>query len=774
MSSVPSIDNLRYSPLSEEQVRRKKIRTRRIIVGILLSLAGLTALEVYILQQRHSGAPIANNIAILVVFNVIIVLLFVLLLLITRNLVKLYNERKSKILGSKFQTKLIVAFLILALFPSIFLFLVASKLFSFSVGHWFSLQVERSLEQSMQVAREYYAHLEKSGLRSARAIEGYMTQNRYYLPENRPQLSELVAARVREYGLSGIVIYDSDLKVVVSEIPNPSKLDIADLNYLDLIKKSVDGEGVSEIRSSSDKGDFMAVALPLTQTFEGKISIWGYIVTLSSLPRNIAAKVESIRSAYEEYRQQSLLKLPVSANYYVTFLLVTLLILFSAIWLGFYMARGITIPIQQLAEGTRRIAGGDLNFMISTNASDEIGLLVHSFNKMTDELGQNRKKLQHVNEDLKTTNIELERRRYYIETILENIGAGVISVDKKGRITTLNKAAKRILHMDSPDVLGSSYRDVFDPSFHEPIRKITRLMIREQKESYEQQIEIMVGDNHLALLVNLRALLGSGKKYLGMVILFEDLTQMIKAQKIAAWKEVAQGIAHEIKNPLTPIQLNTQRLRKKYYENKEDFARVFDESIRIINQEVEGMKDLLNEFLNFSRMPTPNPKPVSLHKIIDDVASLYRDHGKNVSIRKNYDPNISLLNIDGEQIRRVLINLFENALDAVDESGSIEIATRLNSQEKRVKIEFSDNGVGIPPADRDKLFLPHFTTKKRGAGLGLAIVHRIIADHNGAINVRDHSPKGTVFIIELPTAPQILQSTPLMKETEFRKTSPPI
>lgn len=754
MSSAPSINSQLFTPPSEEYLRKKKLRTRRVIIGIILSLVGLTGLEVYILQHRTSdGTPIANNIAVLVLFNIILILLFVLLLLITRNLIKLYNERKSKILGSKFQTKLIVAFLTLALFPSVLLFLVASKLFSFSVGHWFSLQVEQSLSESMQVAREYYSHLEKKGLHDAKMIENRIAHNKLYLQEYRAQLDDLITEKVAEYGLAGIIVYDNNLQII------SSKTDTALHNYSDLIKKSVGAEGVSEIRSS-EKSDFMVVAAPLSQTVEGKVSIWGYIVTLSHIPRSITMTIASIRATYEDYKQQSLLKLPVSTNYYITFLLVTLLILFSAIWLGFYMARGITIPIQQLAEGTRRIAGGNLNFKIDINASDEIGLLVDSFNTMTTELNENRKKLQWANEDLKSINIELERRRYYIETILENIGAGVISIDKRGCVTTLNKAAKRILGIDQQDILGSTYKHVFDQSFHDPIRKTMRRMLNEQREFFVEQIEIMVGENHLTLLVNIRVLRDAGKKYLGVVILFEDLTQMIKAQKIAAWKEVAQGIAHEIRNPLTPIQLNAQRLRKKFYEKKEDFAKVFDESIRIINQEVEGMKDLLNEFLRFARMPTPNLRPVFLHKIIDDVANLYTGHDKSMTIKKNYDPNITFLHIDGEQMRRVFTNLFVNAVDAIDGNGVIGINTRFNAQTKRVKIEFSDNGIGIPPADRDKLFLPHFTTKKRGTGLGLAIVHRIIADHNGIIQVRDNYPKGTVFIIELPVTPTAFNVTP--------------
>jgi len=752
MSSERSINEPPVLPPTAEQIRKKRIRTQRIIAAVVFSLFGLTGLGTYILGQQTS-TQLANTITVVALFNVILILLVVLLILITRNLVKLYNERKSKIIGSKFQTKLIIAFLTLVLIPSILLFFVASKLFSYSIGAWFGLQVEQSLRQSMEVAQDYYALLEKDAFLRSQKIEDFITKNKLYEKDKRVRLKQLLAQKIDEYQLGGVALYDNTLKTVVSKTAAALPAEILKHNAADLIKKSVEGEKVSEIRKIGQRL-YLVVMAPLTQTVKGKLSIWGYIVSLSQVPSRTVLKIENIRKIFEEYKKQSLLHLPVTANYYITFLMITLLILFSAIWLGFYMARGITVPIQQLAKGTRRIAEGDLNFKIAVQANDEIGLLVDSFNKMTDDLNESRKNFQNVHEDLKTTNIELDRRRNYMETLLENIGAGVISIDRKGRITTLNKAAEKILNIHNRDILGTSYKDAFDRAFHEPIRNMTRQMSESgAKDSLEKQIELMVGESHLTLLVNINVLRDTGKKYLGLVIVFEDLTQMIKAQKIAAWREVAQGIAHEIKNPLTPILLNTQRLRKKFQENKEDFARIFNESITIITQEVEKMQELLAQFLRFSRLPAPNPQPVSLSKIIDDVSILYKDHDKKMQIKKNYDPNLNLINIDPEQFRRLFINLFENARDAINGQGVIEISTRLNAQKKRVNIEFSDNGIGISSTDRDKLFLPYYTTKKRGMGLGLAIVNRIVIDHNGTIQARDNYPRGTVFSIELPHSP---------------------
>jgi two-component system, NtrC family, nitrogen regulation sensor histidine kinase NtrY len=755
---------LDYIPPTEKQLRDKRKRTTFTALRVFIALIGMTFLENYFLQAQSTSA-IGNNIAVLAVFNIILILIFVLIILIMRNLVKVYNERKSKIIGSKFQTKLIIAFLILALVPSILLFTVASKLFTFSIGNWFNLQIEQTLEYSMDIARSYYSDLEKRALSKTKNIERFINSEELYLKSKRGRLHTLAQDKVFEYDLAGILIYDNKLKLIVRELDSSKLPSQTPLNFSELIKKSLDGEGVTEIQMTS-RGNLMIVVVPLTETIAGKISIWGYILTLNPVLNSSLRKIETIRNTFEDYQQQSFLKVPVSANYFTTFFLITLLILFSAIWLGFYMARGITVPIQQLAEGTRRITEGDLDFKIGARATDEIATLVDSFNNMTQELNESRLKIQYAHEDLTRTNIELDRRRNYIETILDSIGAGVVSVDKVGTITTFNKAAERILHLKNQNIFGTSYRDALSFSYHQSIRKLIQRMFTQNNESMEEQIDLRVGENNLTLLVHIQVLRGSTRKYRGLVIVFEDLTHLIKTQKIAAWKEVAQGIAHEIKNPLTPIQLNTQRLKKKYHENKEDFARVFDESINIITQEVEGMKELLNEFLRFSRMPTPNPRPTNLHKIIDDILISYSEHDKNLKIKKSFDPNLGAIHIDPEQIRRVFINLFENATDAIEDGGAISISTSVLQKEKLVRIEFSDNGSGISPAHREKLFLPHFTTKKRGTGLGLAIVNRIIIDHNGSIQAKDNHPKGTVFVLDLPYSPLVLN-----KEKHFSRSS---
>jgi len=331
-----------------------------------------------------------------------------------------------------------------------------------------------------------------------------------------------------------------------------------------------------------------------------------------------------------------------------------------------------------------------------------------------------------------------------------NIATGVISVDSHGKVSTINEAASKILNIQAKKVKGEPYKKAFDASYLDPVRAMIKVMNEARRESANGQIQIIVSGRLITLLVNVTALKNTEGKYLGMVIVFDDLTELIKAQKTAAWREVARGIAHEIKNPLTPIQLNTQRLKKKFKEGSSDFTEVFDESTDVIIQEVEGLKKLVDEFSKFARMPEPNPKPYKLHRIIDDTLSLYKDIRKGIKFLINYDSKIDIINVDHEQFKRVFINLIENSIDAVNGNGIIEIDTSLTKDSKTVRIEVKDNGIGIPDENKDKLFLPYFSTKKKGSGLGLAIANRIVVDHSGIIRIEDNQPRGAKFIIELP------------------------
>jgi len=410
------------------------------------------------------------------------------------------------------------------------------------------------------------------------------------------------------------------------------------------------------------------------------------------------------------------------------------------------------VPIQLLAEGTREVAAGNLNYKVQVRADDEIGILVESFNRMTGDLGQSKAKLEEAYLDLQAKHTELEERRRYTETVLQAVATGVVSLDPEGRITTVNRAAARMLGLPVEDAVGRPFREIFHGQDLNEIGAIVQQMDRIREGTLEREIRLRRDGHAVALLGAATALKGTEGQYAGMVLVLDDLTELLKAQRLAAWREVAQRIAHEIKNPLTPIQLSAQRLRRRLADRSPEERRLVEECTATIIHEVEGLRQLVDEFSRFARMPALSPKPTDLHRLLEGVVTLYRESYPTLSLKTSFDPELPTVEADPDQIKRAVLNLVDNAVEAGGQAGEVLLEAAFVPQSRRVRISVSDNGVGIPPEDREKLFLPYFSTKDRGTGLGLAIVNRIVAEHRGTIRAEENQPVGTRFIIELPTS----------------------
>jgi two-component system nitrogen regulation sensor histidine kinase NtrY len=391
-----------------------------------------------------------------------------------------------------------------------------------------------------------------------------------------------------------------------------------------------------------------------------------------------------------------------------------------------------------------------MDVYLEGEGADEIGMLVASFNKMTEDLRNNQQALREANEGLTRSNLELEERRRYMEIVLGNVTAGVISVDRSGVLSTVNSSAERLLNISPEGVKGRHFRDVLRPDQLDIVKGLLRDLVNSRMDSISRQVDIRLRDRKLTLMVNISFMRDENGEFLGTVVVFDDLTQLIKAQRMAAWREVARRIAHEIKNPLTPIRLCAQRLRKKYLDRFADDEKVFDECTEMIIKSVDELKTLVDEFSNFARMPAAQPNPNSLNDIIREALTLYQEAHRGVRFSLVADEAIPPILLDRDQIKRVLINLLDNAVAALDGDGSIDIETRFNPELRMVTFSVADTGHGISPEDKPRLFEPYFSTRKSGTGLGLAIVNTIIADHHGFIRVQDNKPKGTRFVIELP------------------------
>ncbi|WP_246803871.1 sensor histidine kinase [Desulfosarcina cetonica] len=474
-----------------------------------------------------------------------------------------------------------------------------------------------------------------------------------------------------------------------------------------------------------------------------------YLALGNLIPRDLAENLESISRGIDEYQQIKLLKKPIQVTYYITLSIVALLVLFCAVWFGFYLAKTITIPIMDLADGTRRVADGDLTVTIdSMAADDEIGSLIEAFNKMTRDLRSNRQQLELSARKLTEQNQEIESRRQYMEIVLQNVSAGVITTDANGMITTFNKSAEHMLDIDAGQILEKHYSELLVTKHLQFADDVMEEVLGVGEQTLEIPMRVVVSGQPRTFLVYVTALRDEQSNPIGFVMVFDDLTELEKAQRMAAWREVARRIAHEVKNPLTPISLSAQRLKRRYSGRINE--PVFDECTQMIIDHVDLIRNLVNEFSTFARFPTADPKPGHLPPIIEETVALYREGHPEITFGVQMEEGIPILNLDRQQFKQAMINLVDNAVAAVRNQGHITISAIFDPILKRVRIEVADDGTGISDADKIRLFEPNFSTKKSGMGLGLTIVNSIVSDHNGMIRVQDNLPKGAKFVIELP------------------------
>jgi two-component system nitrogen regulation sensor histidine kinase NtrY len=517
------------------------------------------------------------------------------------------------------------------------------------------------------------------------------------------------------------------------------------------------GRGDAHAQDALDAGGELVRAGALVRDPAGQPV--GVVIASDNLEGELAAHLRRITSAYEGYSQLRVMRSPLEGVYLSLFLMMTLMILVSATWMGLYLAKRITRPVQMLAAGAREIGAGHLDHRIEPETRDEFGSLVEAFNTMAGELAASQRKLERSRLDLERKNLQLDERRRYIETVLERIATGVISIGPDGRIETINSAALRLLALDRA-IVGAAAADVFE---REDLRALSALLRRLQHAHTDpaaQEIALARDGRELHLAAAASPLQREDGSVEGAVLVFDDVTPLIRTQRVAAWRDVARRLAHEIKNPLTPIQLCAERMRRHFGSAPPAARELVDECTSTIVGEVESLKALVDEFAQFARMPAPRTVPSDLNALLTDTLALYNGLFHEIVIERRFGDGLPRVRVDVEQIRRVIINLVDNAVEALGGSAApprpdgprptIVVETKQDPVNSVARVLVSDNGPGIPPADRDKLFMPYYSTKRRGSGLGLAIVRRIIAEHGGSIEVADNAPSGTVFTIELP------------------------
>ncbi|WFS62708.1 ATP-binding protein [Pseudodesulfovibrio thermohalotolerans] len=727
-------DPIRISSTSRRDQRRHR-REYIIALVFIVLIAGLTWAELKYLSGDYY--LILNLLILNVVF------LLAMLFYVARNAVRLILERRRRVLGSKLRTRLVLAFISLSLIPTALIYLVSVKFVQTSVDYWFKGQVEESMEQALELGRAFYGSAQDRLERRGAVMIKDIIDSQFAW--GGKAMDRYLSRKFDEYDLS--------LVGVITPEGNEQNTHATSQwsQAWPEIKEKIDWQSLrADPRSwttiipkpGSD------LVLGVTPVDEGRT---GYLVVGETVGQGLLHRLDQIVRGLDEYKKLKTRKYPWKMNLYLTLGVMALLIILGAIWFGFRLAKELSAPVQALAAGTERIGRGDLSVRLEDRSDDELGFLVQSFNRMAEDLEQSQNSVQQANERLAQQNQELERRGQYIEAVLNNITSGVISMDAEGRIGTVNTAAEDILGIPGEYLIGKVPFRLLSGDFSNMVEEALTQLSNKPGGVWQRQLDLPVRGKLIKVLVSVVSLKNVGGRDAGHVAVFEDITELEKIQRLAAWREVARRIAHEIKNPLTPIKLSAQRLQRKY--GKRIGEGTFDECTGLIVNQVERLQNMVTEFSAYAQLPEVQPRPDQLAPLLEEVTAMFANTHRKIRWDLSFSTPIDEFPFDREGIRKVLINLFTNAAEALKDTrgAEVQITATHDKDAGTVTISVADNGPGLPK-DSSRMFEPYYTEKKGGTGLGLTIVRSIISDHGGMVRAASNHPKGTVFIIELHDA----------------------
>ncbi len=777
-----------------DHARERKRRLREIIAAIVLLLL------VFVVTWAQINVFGADSWLYLAFFNINLVLLVIVLFLVGRNVVKLVIERKRNVFGSKLRTRLVLLFLALTLIPTLIMFIASNRVVATSVDYWFKNQVEGSMEAALEVGQSFYTaaakRLQNSSAAISHHVEPTLTMEKNedakdsivpLSPTATEDLDQLLAGKQNEYGLAAIAIIDPSHNAFFWHESQVLRENWTVWPIWNEASKSINWHHVEEQHFGSMlwAGDNADYVITVSAIDGGKK---GYLVVAENIGQGLTHKLEEINHGLKKYMALKNLKKPLKVSFTLILGVLSILVVFAATWLGFRLSRELTAPILALAEGTNRIAQGDLAFRLQDSATDEIGQLVASFNLMASDLEQNRVNLTSAHELLTHQNELMTARSAYIEAVLDTIAAGVISLDKHGRINTVNKAAGSILGIAPSSLKGQNPLTFLRGEYLAAMDHMVTSLQQRPESHWQRQIDINLNDKAWKLLVNAVALRGSDGATRGIVAIFEDITELERMQRMAAWREVARRIAHEIKNPLTPIKLSAQRLERKFGKQIEDPA--FEQCTSLIVKQVEHLQQMVQEFSAFAKLPEVTPLRGDITPLLEELVGLFTNGHSHIHWELRILQTLPPILMDEEALHRALMNVMTNAVDAVTQhehmlaeqaaqSASAEnindgdapatqaphdniapepyypsiIITALHESELAlVRIVVADNGPGLSPEERSRMFEPYFTRKKGGTGLGLSIVRSVLNDHHGYARALSNPKGGTIVTMELPVA----------------------
>jgi two-component system, NtrC family, nitrogen regulation sensor histidine kinase NtrY len=727
----------------------KNSKRKRVI--ILLAIAVFLLFAVLVSQTAFNQTMLRPNTnqqaVVFYALSLLISLLFVALtFVLARNLLKLFAERRLGVLGSKFRTRMVVGALLLSFIPIMVMYWFAYGLMNRSIDKWFSTPVEEVRADTQAMASLLTSYAAQNARSEAIAIAASPEAHRAF--ESQAFAAMFEEFRRHESTLQGGFAVALQDGVPVASLGTPAP-------WPQLKKELPLTQAAAAVPAPFiwEQTEYALGSAP--------VGTDGLILVAMPLPPEFSRTLKQIEVSQQRYLQLSRERKHVRQTYMGLLLLLTMMVLFVTTWLALFLSKLVTRPLAALAEATQEISRGRLDYRIDVSAADEIGDLVRSFNRMAEELETSRRQIEASSRDARAANAELDQRRRQMETILESIPTGVLSLDAGRTVTHANQALQRMIHPEGYGeenliARGKQLADVFPQEVLQDLEPLLRRADRLGMTTSQMEMELQRTSLNVAVTV---AILRRQEERSGYVIVFEDLSDLLKAQKQAAWREVARRVAHEIKNPLTPIALSAERIQRHLERAKQPDKSSLDivrSCAATIAGAVETVRRLVDEFSTLARFPASNPHPADINEVIESALSMFNGRMDGIGLRKSLSPDLPKVMADAEAIKRAIANLVDNAAEAMQDSlvRELEITTSLVASREAVEITIADSGHGVTRELKEKLFLPYFSTRKRGTGLGLAIVSRVVEEHRGSIRVEENQPVGARFIVELPVVPE--------------------
>jgi len=732
--------------------------------GALLFLALLGALQAFntssvrFLNPETSGETLIFTSLTVVVF----LLLLVLLMLLLRNILKLYADQSSSALGARLRTRMVLGAALIALTPAVFMFLFSFNLMNRSIDRWFSPNTSELREDSTRVVLELAQYVTENARVEAESIAASGV-----LDKELPTLQDELVSRRITLGGGFAVVYGKDLHELASFQAPPESSQASLMPWLPEKNDAgnlgaaipLHGAFSANLLSAAQRGDEAVFkvggqeyALGMSATASGKVA-----VVALPMPKGLSQTVVRIRSGADEYWQLFRSRNRIRTTFFLLLLLITVFVFFSSVWLALFLSKQITRPVEALADAMDEIADGKYDHRVSLVASGEMGDLVRAFNHMAADLEASRSLAESSSAQLTAANQAIEERRRELETIVETIPGGVVTLDGSGTVLQSNRAFAALMgRREDVSLAGESLESLLPAECWEDLAGVIRRGHRMGAASTEIEMHARGRTIHLGV-TSARLELAHGQH--GTVLVVEDMTELLRAQRQLAWKEVAQRVAHEIKNPLTPIALSAERIGRHVDRRQPDSLQVIRKCSEVILGCVGTLRTLVDQFSALAQFPAPQPRPCDLNRVAEEALAMFAGRLDGITVKWDLEPDLPPVLADQESIRRALANLIDNAAEAMQGSllRVLGMHSSLSEDGGSVEIAVSDTGHGLTDEIRERLFLPFYSTKSRGTGLGLSIAAKIVQEHGGSLRAEANSPKGARFLLRLPLLEPVAQ-----------------